>query len=79
MKPRNKGIIIHSALVYRSIPLQSAHCAAKAANRGFIDSLRCELIKAGKRLFASGQLFREFFSARFADLHLQRLLAEICQ
>ena len=46
MKPRNKGIIIQvgSALAYRSIPLQSAYCAAKAAIRGFTDSLRCELI-----------------------------------
>src|SRR5205823_12520962 len=34
---------IGSALVYRSIPLQSAYCASKAAIRGFTDSLRCEL------------------------------------
>lgn len=81
MKPRTKGkgIIIHSALAYRSIPLQSAYCAAKAANRGFIDSLRCELIEVGRRIFVSGQPFREFFSAHFADIHLQRRLAEICQ
>jgi hypothetical protein len=36
-------IQIGSALVYRSIPLQSAYCASKAATRGFTDSLRCEL------------------------------------
>ncbi len=43
--PRDKGMIIQigSALSYRSIPLQSAYCAAKHAINGFTDSLRCEL------------------------------------
>jgi NAD(P)-dependent dehydrogenase (short-subunit alcohol dehydrogenase family) len=46
MHPRNQGCIVQtgSALAYRSIPLQSAYCGAKAAIRGFTDSLRCELI-----------------------------------
>jgi NADP-dependent 3-hydroxy acid dehydrogenase YdfG len=46
MLPRDEGLIIQigSALVYRSIPLQSAYCASKAAMRGFTDSLRCELL-----------------------------------
>lgn len=46
MEPRNRGTIVQvgSALSYRSIPLQSAYCAAKFAIRGFTDSLRCELI-----------------------------------
>jgi len=46
MQPRDRGIIIQtgSALAYRSIPLQSAYCGAKAAIRGFTDALRCELI-----------------------------------
>jgi short-subunit dehydrogenase len=46
MKPRNRGVIVQvgSALAYRSIPLQSAYCAAKHAVAGFTDSLRCELI-----------------------------------
>ena len=35
---------VGSALVYRSIPLQSAYCGAKHAIAGFTDSLRCELI-----------------------------------
>ena len=45
MRPRNEGTILQigSALAYRSIPLQSAYCGAKAAIRGFTDSLRCEL------------------------------------
>jgi hypothetical protein len=38
---------VGSALAYRSIPLQSAYCAAKAAVRGFTDSLRSELIHEG--------------------------------
>jgi NAD(P)-dependent dehydrogenase (short-subunit alcohol dehydrogenase family) len=46
MRPENSGIVIQvgSALAYRSIPLQSAYCASKAAVRGFTDSVRCELI-----------------------------------
>jgi NAD(P)-dependent dehydrogenase (short-subunit alcohol dehydrogenase family) len=46
MLPRDRGKIIQvgSALAYRSIPLQSAYCAAKHAIVGFTDSLRCELI-----------------------------------
>lgn len=46
MLPRNRGIIVQvgSALAYRSIPLQSAYCAAKHAIAGFTDSLRCELL-----------------------------------
>lgn len=46
MLPRDRGTIIQvgSALAYRSIPLQSAYCAAKHAIAGFTDSLRCELI-----------------------------------
>ncbi len=45
MRPRDRGTIIQigSALAYRSIPLQSAYCATKAAIRGFTDSLRSEL------------------------------------
>jgi NAD(P)-dependent dehydrogenase (short-subunit alcohol dehydrogenase family) len=52
MLPRDHGTIVQvgSALAYRSIPLQSAYCAAKAAIRGFTDSLRCELIHDGSRV-----------------------------
>jgi NAD(P)-dependent dehydrogenase (short-subunit alcohol dehydrogenase family) len=46
MRVRNRGVIVQvgSALAYRSIPLQAPYCAAKAAARGFTDSLRAELI-----------------------------------
>jgi NADP-dependent 3-hydroxy acid dehydrogenase YdfG len=46
MLPRDRGTIVQvgSALAYRSIPLQSAYCAAKHAIAGFTDSMRCELI-----------------------------------
>jgi len=46
MMPRDRGVIVQvgSALAYRSIPLQAAYCGAKSAVRGFIDSVRCELI-----------------------------------
>lgn len=43
-------ICIGSALAYRSIPLQSSYCAAKAAVRGFLDSLRSELLHDGSRV-----------------------------
>lgn len=45
MKARDAGTILQigSALAYRSIPLQSAYCASKAAARAFTDSLRSEL------------------------------------
>lgn len=46
MLKRDRGVIVSvgSALAYRSIPLQSAYCGAKHAIRGFLASLRCELI-----------------------------------
>ena len=46
MRTRNRGTIVSvsSALAYRSVPLQSIYCGAKAAIRGFIDSLRSEII-----------------------------------
>jgi NADP-dependent 3-hydroxy acid dehydrogenase YdfG len=49
MRPRNAGTIVQvgSALAFRSIPLQSAYCGAKAAIRAFTDSLRTELIHDG--------------------------------
>ncbi|HUA16266.1 MAG TPA: SDR family oxidoreductase [Verrucomicrobiae bacterium] len=52
MLPRNRGTIVQvgSALAYRSIPLQSAYCAAKHAIAGFTDSLRCELIHDKSRI-----------------------------
>lgn len=45
MLPRDRGTIIQvgSALAVRSLPLQSAYCAAKHAILGFTDSLRSEL------------------------------------
>ncbi len=46
MLRRDRGVIVSvgSALAYRSIPLQSAYCGAKHAIRGFLASVRCELI-----------------------------------
>ncbi|MDP8917083.1 MAG: SDR family oxidoreductase [Pseudomonadota bacterium] len=52
MRGRDRGAIVQvgSALAYRSIPLQSAYCAAKAAVRGFTDSLRTELRHEGSAI-----------------------------
>ena len=49
MTPRKRGTIVQisSGLGFRSAPLQSAYCGAKAAVRGFTDSLRSELIHEG--------------------------------
>lgn len=49
MRRRGTGsiVMIGSALAYRGIPLQSAYCAAKHAIRGFVDSLRAELLHEG--------------------------------
>lgn len=46
MKSQGHGHIIQigSALAYRAIPLQAPYCAAKAAIRNTVDSLRCEMI-----------------------------------
>ena len=55
MQPRDEGTIIQvgSALAYRSIPLQAAYCAAKAAIRGFTDSLHTELLHDGSHVRVS--------------------------
>lgn len=52
MRPRNRGTILQvgSALAYRGIPLQAAYCGAKFAIRGFLDSLRSELIYEHSRI-----------------------------
>jgi NAD(P)-dependent dehydrogenase (short-subunit alcohol dehydrogenase family) len=52
MRSRDAGTIVQvgSALAYRSIPLQAAYCAAKAAVRGFTDSLRSELLHEGSHV-----------------------------
>lgn len=52
MLPRDRGAIVQvgSALAYCSIPLQAPYCGAKAAIRGFTDSLRTELLHSGSRV-----------------------------
>lgn len=46
MRPRDRGVIVSvgSALAFRAIPLQAAYCGAKFATRGFVESVRTELI-----------------------------------
>ncbi len=55
MLPADRGAIVQvgSALAYRSIPLQSAYCAAKAAIRAFSDALRTELLHDRSRVRVS--------------------------
>lgn len=48
MRERGGTVLyVSSALAYRGIPLQSAYCGAKFALRGFVDSLRVELLHEG--------------------------------
>jgi NAD(P)-dependent dehydrogenase (short-subunit alcohol dehydrogenase family) len=49
MLPRDRGVVVQvgSALAERSIPLQSAYCAAKHAIEGLTESIRVELLHRG--------------------------------
>jgi len=50
--PRDRGVIVQvgSALSRRGIPLQATYCGAKHAVKGFLDSLRAELIHRGANI-----------------------------
>lgn len=52
MRRRKRGTIVSigSALAYRGIPLQAPYCGAKFATRGFLDSLRAELLHEGSEI-----------------------------
>jgi short-subunit dehydrogenase len=52
MVPRDSGVIVQvgSALSRRGIPLQATYCGAKHAIKGFLDSLRAELIHRGSHV-----------------------------
>jgi len=52
MIPRDRGVIVNvgSALAFRSIPLQSAYCAAKHGIQGFVESVRSELMHNGSHI-----------------------------
>jgi short-subunit dehydrogenase len=49
MLPRDRGVIVQvsSSLAFRSIPLQALYCGAKHAGKGFLESLRSELLHDG--------------------------------
>lgn len=68
MLPRNRGSIVQvgSALAYRSIPLQSAYCGAKAAIRGFTDSVRSELIHRRSRVHVTMVQLSAFNTPQFS-------------
>jgi NAD(P)-dependent dehydrogenase (short-subunit alcohol dehydrogenase family) len=55
MRPRGYGRIVNvgSGLAFRSVPLQSAYCAAKHAIAGFSASVRSELIHDGSQVTVS--------------------------
>jgi NADP-dependent 3-hydroxy acid dehydrogenase YdfG len=52
MLPRDRGVIVQvgSALSRRGIPLQATYCGAKHAIKGFLDSLRAELLHNGSQV-----------------------------
>src|SRR5215204_4898580 len=55
MLPRDRGTIVQvgSALSRRGIPLQATYCGAKHAIKGFLDSLRAELLHDGSSVKVS--------------------------
>src|SRR5215216_135431 len=55
MLPRDRGVIVQvgSALSRRGIPLQATYCGAKHAIKGFLDSLRAELLHDGSSVKVS--------------------------
>jgi NADP-dependent 3-hydroxy acid dehydrogenase YdfG len=55
MLPRDRGVIVQvgSALSRRGIPLQASYCGAKHAVKGFLDSLRTELLHHGSSVKVS--------------------------
>jgi short-subunit dehydrogenase len=52
MRARDRGVIVQvgSALSRRGIPLQASYCGAKHALKGFLDSLRVELLHHGSNV-----------------------------
>jgi NAD(P)-dependent dehydrogenase (short-subunit alcohol dehydrogenase family) len=68
MLPRDRGTIVQvgSALAYRSIPLQAPYCGAKAAIRGFTDSVRSELIHQQSRVHLSMVQLSAFNTPQFS-------------
>jgi len=68
MLPRNRGTIVQvgSALAYRSIPLQAPYCGAKAAIRGFTDSVRSELIHKRSRVHLTMVQLSAFNTPQFS-------------
>ncbi len=50
---RGSIVNVGSGLAYRSVPMQSAYCAAKHAINGFTSSVRSELIRAGSKVSLS--------------------------
>jgi NAD(P)-dependent dehydrogenase (short-subunit alcohol dehydrogenase family) len=52
MTERDRGVVVlvGSAMAYRGIPLQSPYCGAKQAEKGFFESVRCELRHRGSRV-----------------------------
>ncbi|MGQ0650758.1 MAG: SDR family oxidoreductase [Betaproteobacteria bacterium] len=67
MLPANRGTIVQvgSALAYRSIPLQSAYCGAKAALRAFTDSIRSELDHSNSAVRVSFVVLGAFNTPQF--------------
>jgi short-subunit dehydrogenase len=52
MTARDEGVIVQvsSSLAFRSIPLQALYCGAKHATKGFLESLRSELLHDHSRV-----------------------------
>ncbi|MGH2468666.1 MAG: SDR family oxidoreductase, partial [Chloroflexota bacterium] len=75
MVQRDDGTVVQicSALAYRSIPLQSAYCATKAAMRAFSDSVRTELLHDGSKVRISVLILPAVNTPQFN--HVKSLMA----
>ena len=67
MRAANHGTVVSigSALAYHGLPLQAAYCGAKFAIRGFMESLRSELIHERSRVRLSFVVLPAFDTPQF--------------
>jgi len=86
MTPRDRGTIVEvgSAMAYQGIPLQAPYCGAKHAEKGFVESLRCELRAKGSKVHVTmvqlpGLNTPQFEHGRVKDLRKPQPVAPVYQ
>jgi short-subunit dehydrogenase len=86
MSARDRGTIVEvgSAMAYQGIPLQAPYCGAKHAEKGFVESLRCELRAKGSKVHVTmvqlpGLNTPQFEHGRVKDLRKPQPVAPVYQ